>query len=280
MISQIFLQSQSSDTIYPLVTSQLAKLNKATNLLPPQIQEIIITVLPEPSHVKTVFHSILNPALPPLTPERIFIDCSTIDPSSSREVANAVHSNAQGRFFDAPMSGGVVSACAATLTFMLGASPCSSHLLERVNIILKLMGNKVLHMGGQGMGLSGKLANNYLLALNNISTSEAMNLGLRWGLDPAKLGQLINSSSGRCWSSEINNPVAGISPGAPAENDFDGGFGVGLMRKDLRLAMEEAAKVGARLEMADRAAEVYDKVKAKYAGKDHSIVYRWLDEKK
>lgn len=228
--------------------------------------------------MKSVFHDILGSSLPLSASERIFIDCSTIDPSSSREVANTVHSKSQGHFFDAPMSGGVVGARAATLTFMLGASPSSSHLLERASTILQFMGSKVLHMGDQGMGLSGKLANNYLLALNNISTAEAMNLGLRWGLNPVKLGQLINCSSGRCWSSEINNPVAGISPGAPAANDFEGGFGVGLMQKDLRLAMEEAGRVGAKLEMADKAAEVYDKVAARYPSKDHAVVYRWLGE--
>lgn len=228
--------------------------------------------------MKSVFHDILSSTLPNSAPERIFIDCSTIDPSTSREVANAVHSKCQGRFFDAPMSGGVVGARAATLTFMLGASPSSSHLLERAITILKFMGSKVLHMGDQGMGLSGKLANNYLLALNNISTAEAMYLGLRLGLNPVKLGQLINCSSGRCWSSEINNPVAGISPGAPAANDFEGGFVVGLMRKDLRLAMEEAGRIGVKLEMADKAAEVYDKVAERYPDKDHAVVYKWLGE--
>lgn len=129
------------------------------------------------------------------------------------------------------------------------------------------------------MGLSGKLANNYLLAVSNIAVAEAMNLGLRWGLDSHRLGELINGSSGQCWSSAMNNPVRGISPGAPAENGFDGGFGVGLMRKDLRLAMEAAGKVGARLELAGRASEVYQEVEDAEDGKDFSVVYRWLGGK-
>lgn len=177
------------------------------------------------------------------------------------------------------MSGGVVGARAAALTFMLGASSRSGDLVERVIPILELMGSKVLHLGEQGMGLSGKIANNYLLAINNIGTAEAMNLGLQWGLDPAKLGQLINSSSGRCWSSEINNPVPGISPWAPAENNFDGGFDIGLMRKDLEIAIEAAGKVGAQLKLADRAVEVYGEVEDQYEGKDLSVVYKWLGGK-
>ncbi|KAI4139501.1 MAG: hypothetical protein L6R39_006265, partial [Caloplaca ligustica] len=94
--------------------------------------EVIITVLPEPVHVKSVFGQILHPRLPDLptlpssstAPNRLFIDCSTIDPTSSTDIANAVHSSSPDRFVDAPMSGGVVGARAASLTFMLG---CPSH---------------------------------------------------------------------------------------------------------------------------------------------------------
>ena len=128
------------------------------------------------------------------------------------------------------------------------------------------------------MGLSGKLANNYLLAISNIATAEAMNLGLKYGLDPAKLGELINTSSGQCWSSSVNNPVKGVSPGAPAENDYNGGFGVDLMRKDLKLAMDAASAVGAKVELGEKAVEVYQAVEAAETGKDFSVVYKWLGE--
>ena len=230
--------------------------------------------------MKNVFHSILKPpSLPPVNPERLFIDCSTIDPTSSRDVANAVHSTSLGLFVDAPMSGGVVGAQAATLTFMLGASSRSGQLVERVKPILELMGRRVLHLGEQGAGLSGKLANNYLLALSNIATAEAMNLGIKWGLDPKVLGQLINSSTGRCWSSEVNNPVPGVVDGAPAGKGYEGGFGVSLMRKDLKLAMAAAAEAGARLELGQKAAQVYDEVAEAEKGKDFSVVYRWLGGK-
>ena len=143
-----------------------------------------------------------------------------------------------------------------------------------------MMGERVIHLGGQGAGLAGKLANNYLLAITNIAVAEAMNLGLRSGLDPQVLGDLINSSSGRCWSSEVNNPVVGVSAGAPAEREFEGGFGVELMGKDLRLAMEEARRVGARVELGERAADVYEVVGGTEGGRgrDFSVVYRWLQE--
>ena len=214
-----------------------------------------------------------------MDPERLFIDCSTIDPTSSREVANAVHCTVQGRFVDAPMSGGVVGAKNGTLTFMLGASSRSGQLVERVKPVLDLMGKKTVHLGEQGAGLSAKLANNYLLAISNIATAEAMNLGIKWGIDPKTLAELINTSSGKCWSSDVNNPVPGVSPGAPAENDYDGGFSVELMKKDLKLAMDAAEKVGALTELGQKSLEVYEHVEAQEAGKDFSVVYRWLGGK-
>lgn len=237
-----------------------------------------ITVLPEPSHVKNVFGMILKPPLSTQNvsnPERLFIDCSTIDPTSSRKVANAVHTTQQGQFVDAPMSGGVVGATVGTLTFMLGAP---DSLVSRVEPILLMMGKKVLHCGAQGAGLSGKLANNYLLAINNIATCEAMNLGMQWGLDPKVLGNLINVSTGKCWPSEINNPVKGVVPTAPANRDYNGGFGISLMKKDLTLAIKAAVEAGARLELGDRAKEVYDSAAQREdcKGKDFSVVYRYL----
>ena len=177
------------------------------------------------------------------------------------------------------MSGGVVGARDGTLTFMLGASSRSGALVERVKPVLDMMGKKTVHLGEQGAGLSAKLANNYLLAISNIATAEAMNLGIKWGIDPKALGELINRSSGKCWSSDVNNPVPGVSPGAPAEKDYEGGFSVELMKKDLKLAMAAAEKVGALSELWQKALEGYEHVEAQEAGKDFSVVYRWLGGK-
>ncbi len=178
------------------------------------------------------------------------------------------------------MSGGVIGAQNGTLTFMLGAHSKHGGLIKyRVRPVLEMMGSKMLHLGGQGAGLSGKLANNYLLAISNIATAEAMNLGQQLGLDPVVLGELINGSSGRCWSSEINNPVPGVSKGAPAERGYEGGFGIELMKKDLGLAMDEARRVGATIKLGGQAGEVYEECGAAEGGRDFSVVYRWLGGK-
>ncbi|KAI1407023.1 putative 3-hydroxyisobutyrate dehydrogenase G6G8.5 [Hypoxylon sp. FL1857] len=238
--------------------------------------DIVITVLPEPSHVKSVYREILSPDLP--RKDRIYIDSSTIDPSSSREVAKWVADANQGQFVDAPMSGGVVGAKAGTLTFMLGAP---DSLVPKLEPLLLRMGKRVLHCGVQGAGLSAKLANNYLLAINNIATAEAMNLGIKWGLDPKTLANVINVSTGRCWPSEVNNPVKGVVDGAPASRDYAGGFGISLMEKDLKLAIVAANEANAKLELGDRAREVYEQAEQVESckGRDFSVIYRFIGGK-
>lgn len=241
----------------------------------------MITCLPEPQHVKATFEVILKDHLPQRSQPRLFIDCSTIDPSSSHQVAAAVAAalpDGQGQFIDAPMSGGAVGATAGTLAFMVGAPAA---LMPRLEPILLRMGRRVLHCGAQGTGLSAKLANNYLLAIQNIATAEAMGLGMAWGLDPRVLADVINASTGRCWASEVNNPVPGVAESAPAGRDYAGGFGIALMRKDLRLAVMAAQEAGAPLALADKATEVYEKTEEdqQCRGRDFSVVYRYLGKK-
>lgn len=191
-------------------------------------------------------------------------------------MAQAVKEKAGADFVDAPMSGGVVGASAGTLTFMVGAE---KSLISRIEPILLLMGKKVWHMGPQGTGLSGKLANNYALAINNIAAAEAFNLGIRWGINAKALADLLNSATGRSWPSEVNPPVPGVKEGSPSSKDYAGGFGVSLMNKDLRLAMKAAHEANAKLVLADVAKSVYDATEKEYKGKDFSVVYRWLGGK-
>lgn len=210
--------------------------------------------------------------------ERLFIDCSTIDPMTSGAVAESARSSGQGTFIDAPMSGGVVGAQAGTLTFMIGAAP---DVVDRATAVLSLMGRRVLHLGEQGAGLKGKLANNYLLALNNIATAEAMNMGVQWGLEPKALANMINISTGKCWPSEVNNPVPGVIEGSPASRGYDGGFGVSLANKDLKLALKAAEDANVKLALGEPARALYDAVEnaENCKGKDFSVVYRYLGGK-
>lgn len=100
-----------------------------------------------------------------------------------------------------------------------------------------------------------------------------MNLGTKLGLDANVLKDVINTSSGRCWASEVNNPVD------KCKGDFKGGFGIGLMRKDLRLAIQAGEEVGAILPLGEKTKEVYERTEMEgreCKGRDFSVVYRWL----
>ena len=230
--------------------------------------------------MKGVFKEMLEPAnlltAGTVTKERLFIDCSTIDPMTSGDVAKAAAG--QGKFIDAPMSGGVVGAQAGTLTFMIGAA---AEDVQKATDVLSLMGRRVVHLGEQGAGLKGKLANNYLLALNNIATAEAMSMGIKWGLEPKALADMINTATGKCWPSEVNNPVPGVIAGSPASRGYEGGFGVALALKDLKLALKAAADADVKLALGEPAKELYDAVdKAENCkGRDFSVVYRYLGGK-
>ncbi|KAF1810399.1 3-hydroxyisobutyrate dehydrogenase mitochondrial precursor [Eremomyces bilateralis CBS 781.70] len=244
--------------------------------------ETIITALPEPQHVKAVYSAMLDPPTlltsTSIQSPRLFIDSSTIDITTSAEVAALAQGSKQGIFIDAPMSGGVVGAQAGTLSFMVG---CEPEHLERASAVLMMMGKRVLHLGRQGAGLKGKLANNYLLALNNLATAEAMNMGVQWGLEPKALANMINLSTGKCWPSEVNNPVPGVVEAAPSSRGYEGGFGVGLANKDLKLALKDAHEAGVKIVLGDVAKQLYDAVEKdeKCKGRDFSVVYRYLGGK-
>jgi 3-hydroxyisobutyrate dehydrogenase len=226
-------------------------------------------MLPNSEHVEACFADGL---VRDNAKDRLFIDCSTIDPFRSSALAKKLADAGHGRFIDAPVSGGVKGASAGTLSFMVGQA--SKDIDSRVESVLAKMGAVIHYCGEAGAGLSAKLVNNYLLALNNIATAEAMNLGLKLGLQPSVLGAVINSSTGKCWPSEKNNPVAGIVPGAPAENDFAGGFGIELMLKDLGLALAAADGAGVHLGAKDYALSIYKEAAKQYPNKDFGVVFK------
>eukprot|EP00596_Hydrurales_sp_CCMP1899_P011295 CAMPEP_0119042628 /NCGR_PEP_ID=MMETSP1177-20130426/16037_1 /TAXON_ID=2985 /ORGANISM="Ochromonas sp, Strain CCMP1899" /LENGTH=127 /DNA_ID=CAMNT_0007009557 /DNA_START=285 /DNA_END=668 /DNA_ORIENTATION=+ len=113
-----------------------------------------------------------------------------------------------------------------------------------------------------------------------IGTSEAMNLGVKLGMDAPKLAEVLNSSTGKSWSSESNNPVPGVGSGVPAGRGYTGGFGSALMRKDLSLAWDAASSVGAALPLGGKAFHLYTELCHEYPNKDFSVIYKYLSDMK
>ncbi|KEZ73210.1 3-hydroxyisobutyrate dehydrogenase, partial [Pseudomonas syringae pv. syringae FF5] len=185
--------------------------------------ELVITMLPAAAHVRSVY---LNDdgVLKGIASGVPAVDCSTIDPQTIRDIA-AVAARQGVVLGDAPVSGGTGGAQAGTLTFMVGGSAGHFAVLKPV---LEQMGRNIVHCGDVGTGQIAKICNNMLLAISMIGVAESMALGNALGIDTEVLAGIINTSTGRCWSSEAYNPWPGIVETAPASRGYSGGFGAEL----------------------------------------------------
>lgn len=142
-------------------------------------------MVPEGSHVRSVY---LTPETGVLAAQdlgsKILIDCSTIDTGTSLQVAEQCsQAHPKARFYDSPVSGGVIGAEKGTLTFMLGCRPNDDHI-DLLTSILSLMGTNIFPAGGPSLGLTAKLCNNYLSGSIAIATAEALDIGMKSGMDP------------------------------------------------------------------------------------------------
>ena len=211
--------------------------------------DLVITMLPDAPDVVQVYRDTLDHA----KPGALFIEGSTIDVATAREVAAQAH----GMGFealDAPVSGGVMGAEAATLTIMVGGSDAS---FERARPVLELMGKRVIHCGDTGAGQATKVCNNMLAGINMAGTCEAIALADRLGLDRQKLFDVVSTSSGFNWAINVYCPAPGVGPESPSDNDYEPGFSSELMLKDLRLSQDATALTGAETPMGARAEEVF-----------------------
>lgn len=197
--------------------------------------DTVITMLPSSPHVRNVY-SFEAGVLANAKAGTLLIDCSTIDPMVAREVA--FDAAAKGLpMIDAPVSGGVGGAEAGTLTFMVGGDTKN---FDAAKPVLQGMGKNIVHCGGAGNGQVAKICNNLMLAIEMIATSEGMSLAAKLGMDPKIFAGIVNTSSGRCWSSDTYNPYPGVLENVPASRGYSGGFGADLMLKDLTLVTDAA----------------------------------------
>ena len=198
--------------------------------------QFIISMLPAGKHVDAVYLAPEKGLINHIAKNCLVIDSSTIDAATSRKVASAL-AEKDINFVDAPVSGGVGGAIAGTLSFMVGGSETEFELAEP---ILSAMGKNIFHAGQHGAGQIAKVCNNMLLSVLMIGTSEALQLGLANGLDAKVLSNIMSKSSGSNWTLDLYNPCPDVMGNVPSSNDYQGGFMVDLMAKDLGLAMETA----------------------------------------
>ncbi|XP_012940528.2 3-hydroxyisobutyrate dehydrogenase, mitochondrial [Aplysia californica] len=234
----------------------------------------LVTMLPANAHVQEVYTG-PSGILSTVREGTLLLDSSTIDPAVSKAVA-AQAGEKGAVYMDAPVSGGVNAARDGILTFMVGGTESD---FGTAKALLENMGKNIVHCGAVGTGQAAKICNNMLLAISMIGTSETMNLGMRLGLDPKLLAGILNTSTGRCWSSELYNPVPGVLPGVPSSNDYQGGFGVALMTKDLGLAQSAAIVTQSPTPLGSAALQIYRQLcNHGYGGKDFSSTFKFLQE--
>ena len=232
--------------------------------------ECVVTMLPAATHVGSVLSGD-DGVLAGISKGVMIIDSSTIDPASVKAFAElaAQHGN---KFVDAPVSGGTSGAAAGTLTFMVGGSP---NVYEQVKPVLSAMGKNIIHCGDTGTGQIAKICNNLVLGVTMAAVAEAMSLGAALGVDPKVLGALINTSTGRCWSSDTCNPFPGVIETAPASRSYTGGFAIDLMLKDLGLATDAAKLARQPVYLGALAQQLYQAMSTKGAGRlDFSSVIK------
>lgn len=214
-----------------------------------QNKDAVITMLPNGKILSSVAGEIIEV----MGKGTAFIDCSTVDVDSAREVAEAA--TAFGLLaVDAPVSGGVGGAAAGTLTFMAGGSEAAFAMAEP---LFEIMGQKAVHCGASGAGQAAKICNNMILGITMIGTCEAFALADKLGLDRQKMFDVVSTSSGYSWSMNAYCPAPGVGPDSPSDHGYRPGFAAELMLKDLRLSQQAAEASNADTPLGKHATELY-----------------------
>ena len=211
--------------------------------------EIVITMLPNGD----ILRSVANEIIPEMAKGTVFLDCSTVDVQTARDVADMA--SAEGILpLDAPVSGGVGGASSGTLTFMVGGSSVG---FKKSRSVFEIMGQKAVHCGPSGNGQAAKICNNMILGATMIATCEAFALADKLGLERQAMFDVASTSSGYSWSLNAYCPAPGVGPKSPSDNDYKPGFSTDLMLKDLRLSQKAAKAVDADTPMGAAATDLY-----------------------
>lgn len=217
--------------------------------------EVVISMLPAGEHVRRLYlgEDSAPGLLEQLTGQPLLIDASTISPDDARLVAAAAAEHGL-IYLDAPVSGGIGGAKAGSLTFIVGGETDG---FARARPVLAKMGKNIFHAGGSGAGQVAKICNNMLLGILMSGTAEALALGVKNGLDPAALSDIMRQSSGGNWALNVYNPWPGVMEDSAASRGYQGGFLTDLMAKDLGLAWELALVSKSAVPMGSQARNLF-----------------------
>jgi 3-hydroxyisobutyrate dehydrogenase len=216
--------------------------------------EFVLSSVPDPAAIRRAY---LGPdgVLSRVRAGMVLIDLSTIDPATWREVAAAAATH-RVDCLDAPVSGGPADAGSGKLIFIVGGE---DRVLERARPVLEALGTAINHVGPLGTGLVVKLVNNVMSMCNVVVAAEAMVLGVKAGIEPGRLFEILSTSGGR--SHHFLKRFPNVLNG-----DFTPNFSIALSRKDLGLALDMAAEVGVPMHAAAAIKQVYEAARAEGLG--------------
>ncbi len=229
--------------------------------------DLILTSLPGPKQVDDVafgengiFHSIQSGAA--------WIDLST----NNLDVCGRISKKAHERnieFLDSPVSGGDEGARAGTLNILVGGDKT---VFEEYLPVLEVLGERITHLGPIGAGYSAKISQVVLCYLHSLALSEALMLGVKGGVDPQQMLEIIQTSTGRSYVADRYGPPI-------LDGDYDPTFTLGLAHKDMKLAEEMAENLGIKLPMCDLTTETYARAIDQYGfDANHLKAVRLLEE--
>jgi 3-hydroxyisobutyrate dehydrogenase-like beta-hydroxyacid dehydrogenase len=194
--------------------------------------DVICSIVPDSPEVEAVVASVLEAA--PF--HSVIVEMSTISPETARRLAGEA-AKAGVDYLDCPVSGGPVGAEAGTLAIWVGGP---AEAMERARPVLEAIGDpaKLMRCGDVGAGLVVKLANNYLGAVGAAASAEALAMARAAGVDPRLAVEAISTGTGANWQ------LANLMPNKVLVRDFEAGFKIAHMAKDLRIATEVAEALG------------------------------------
>ena len=168
-----------------------------------------------------------------------------------------------------------MGAANGTLTFMVGSQ--SAEDFETAKVVLGGMGKNIFNCGPPGTGQIAKITNNMILGIQMCAVSEGLAMGEKLGIEPKILSDILQVSTSNCWAVGATNPRPGVVEGSPSSNNYQGGFQVGLIRKDLALALECAKSVDAKTDFGEKALDTYVHLeKGGHGGKDFGYVFQYI----
>lgn len=235
--------------------------------------EILITMLQSGDQVRAVCYGEMG-LYQHAQPHALHIDCSTIDIPTAQDIhTQASQHNLSA--VDAPVSGGMVGAQAATLTFMLGGD---TQARAAATPILQAMGKQIIQTGTSGSGQAAKICNNMILGISMLAVSESFILAERLGLSPKKLHEVVTHASGQCWIMEHYVPIANILENVPANHAYQPGFPLKMMLKDLHLSQTAAQHCDLKTPIANLATQIFQNAQDSGLGDlDFSAIIKLLE---